>query len=536
MAYGAFPTNSHVRGTVRSTKSFWRSQRGIALVIALSLICFLYLNPFNHQIPSVLTRSSQPEQSVRQKVLQELENNGGDPLAPGAAYDPTIEEEEYDEQLSGSGVYPHEWEAVKQTQVLKHKAVGSHGSTKGSTNEDKKAETERLAAEEARMKAEAADASKDRDGRPTTHGDSSSKTALSHGETTSGSKLSVTLDDAVNGDEHTPQPVKQSYPEYNVTTTLVIGRLQEEKESMQWIHNEIRSLTHKRVYVVDDPKAPLHLKQNKGREAMVYLRYILDYYDQLDDVTLFFHPHRDAWHNNVIFKRDAAIMINQLNRSYVQEAGYVNARCELYPGCTNREPGWIKFNITYEEHLEHWERGADLFKPELWDQIFPGAKYPEYLSQPCCSQFAASRELIQSNSRATYQRVHDWLGTSETIDQYTGRIMEYVWQYLFLKQDEYCPPIPSCYRKAYGWDLSDEAIDDLREYNRARWQIDDLLTKVEADNKVNGCGDIDLVTDGDRRNACERDHNPYLQPLQEKRDRSGQLEDELPVKYGITEN
>jgi hypothetical protein len=67
-------------------------------------------------------------------------------------------------------------------------------------------------------------------------------------------------------------------------------------------------------YVVDDPEAALFVPQNKGREAMVYLtyvshdesrsfptnlvRYMINHYDKLPDISLFIHDARYQWHND----------------------------------------------------------------------------------------------------------------------------------------------------------------------------------------------------------------------------------------------
>ena len=73
---------------------------------------------------------------------------------------------------------------------------------------------------------------------------------------------------------------------------------------------------------------------NKGRESMVYLTYIIDYYDSLPLITTFLHAHRYAHHNEGP-RHDNVWVMQHLQLSHVKEMGYVNLRCDWEPGCNN---------------------------------------------------------------------------------------------------------------------------------------------------------------------------------------------------------
>lgn len=586
MAYGALPRNfsPHLAYPVRSTRSSWRTQRGTAIVL-IAALCFLYyFNPLGLKHTTIVPRSRHhiTDEEVRQARLQKLEASGGDPLvdieskpdplAPGPVFGApstadssssdqrehwhgkSAAEEEADKKLLESGIGPDEWEAIQQEQDSKRREEEERKRKKKEKDEEFKrtrleeerakkdkerkakedakkveaaAEAQEKKAETQRKQAEAVGTFKDRDQRPKTPS----------ADTTS-PRPDIKLDHAASGLHRHPDNHNTS-----ITSTLVVGHRSEEALATLWIHADVTTITHKRIYVVDDLHAEHHLKQNKGREAMVYLRYILDYYDDLDDVTLFFHAGRAAWHNSVLFNHDAAIMVNNLNRSYVLEKGYVNARCEAYPGCTGGEsdpsakpddPGWIKFDVSKLESQVHWTRNADLFTTELWDQLFPNrTSDPKYLSQPCCSQFAASRDTIRAVPKTTYKRIHDWLGTTTQFDVYTGRVMEYVWQYLFLDVNTLCPDMRTCYCSAYGLCLNDTAAALLEEYNNLNIEIDDTLTKIEALDNFHRCReDFDELTQSEQRQKCLQD-NKWLEPLGKMRDKVNKLMRELPKQYGI---
>jgi hypothetical protein len=52
---------------------------------------------------------------------------------------------------------------------------------------------------------------------------------------------------------------------------IVVASLRHEDTS--WIHRHLPDWSHS-IYIVDDPSAELTVPKNKGREAMVYLRYV----------------------------------------------------------------------------------------------------------------------------------------------------------------------------------------------------------------------------------------------------------------------
>lgn len=257
------------------------------------------------------------------------------------------------------------------------------------------------------------------------------------------------------------------------TSTIVLGRLNKDSEGVAWV-SKLKDITTEAIYVVDDVHAPLHLQENHGREAMVYLQYILEHYDSLTDINFFFHSHATTWHNNLLLREDSATTINMMKRDYIMEKGYVNSRCDTSPGC----PKWIKFDPTPGDHSLHPLRFADMFTPERWASFFPDADdLPRYLSAPCCSQFAVTRDTIRSRPKETYQRLHDWI-QSDPFDGYSGRFMEYTWQYLFLGKEEVCPDISECYCKLYGLCVQDHGL--LERWQSHVYRADELSGQVAS--------------------------------------------------------
>lgn len=177
---------------------------------------------------------------------------------------------------------------------------------------------------------------------------------------------------------------------------------------------------------MDDLTAPLHTARNKGREANVYLTYIIDYYDELPSTIAFVHSHEDgwprAWHTDATDHSNVK-SLNSLNTEFVQKNGYANLRCLAIPGCPDEmQP----FREPYEEAREEEHAYS-----KAWRYIFENDEVPTVIGTPCCAQFSVSREQVHQRPRTFYLRAHQWLLDADLDDATTGRVFEYMWHIIF---------------------------------------------------------------------------------------------------------
>lgn len=226
---------------------------------------------------------------------------------------------------------------------------------------------------------------------------------------------------------------------HNYTSVLVIAKTK--NENIDWMDEKLPD-QEKAVYVADDPKAPLHPPKNKGHEVMVYLTWIIDNYDNLPDVAMFMHAHQLTWHNDDLLGNDAARLVQRLSRQRVWREGFINMRCSWYPGC----PDWMHPGETAQND----NKQEEVLLAKSWSEIFPLDQVPTVLAQPCCAQFALSRERIQAKPYAQYVWYRDWLFNTRLPDHLSGRIWEYVWQFVFTGQNIYCPKEHVCFCDQYG--------------------------------------------------------------------------------------
>lgn len=154
------------------------------------------------------------------------------------------------------------------------------------------------------------------------------------------------------------------------------------------------------------------------------------------------HAHRYAWHNADIFGMDASQMINRLSSERVMREGYVNMRCHWHPGC----PDWMHpGETTFDE-----QKTEEILIAKAWAELFPFEPVPNVLASPCCAQFALSRERIRQIPLEKFQYYRDWLLNTPLQDFVSGRVWEYMWQYVFTGESFLCPIEHVCYCDGFG--------------------------------------------------------------------------------------
>ncbi|GES63639.1 hypothetical protein ATEIFO6365_0007032600 [Aspergillus terreus] len=263
-----------------------------------------------------------------------------------------------------------------------------------------------------------------------------------------------------------PAPAQPAQTKTNFTRTLVIARTHDADTS--WVDAVAAEdpLLDPVVYTVDidttNATTPT-VSQNKGHEVMVYLTYIIDHYFTLHDITLFMHADRLTWHNNDLLDLDSARMVRRLRSEYVAARGYANLRCQHDPGC----PAHVR--------LDPDSAAADGSVPEAavlgdaWRTLFPEDAVPSVLAQPCCSQFAVSAETVRRVPLLDYVAYRRWLLETELDDLLSGRVWEYLWQWVFMGRAQECPDERMCYCAGYGVCLGEgEYAEFFRAQDEAR--------------------------------------------------------------------
>jgi hypothetical protein len=236
------------------------------------------------------------------------------------------------------------------------------------------------------------------------------------------------------------------------------------------------------------------------------------------------HAHRHAWHNNILMGQDSAEMVKRLNHERVARLGYFNVRCHQDPGC----PDWI--------HMDRPGGDLDFFhKPEeiywrrtIWEEIHPGAPIPPSISAVCCAQFAVSRQRIREVPIERFKHYRQWLLTTGMDDQYSGRVFEYIWHYIFTGHEILCPAQNTCYCDGYGYCFGGrQKFDDYfkkQDTRNDQWTLLEVYNKrseeAEKEGKDPGFNDTEKATISDLR-AVIGGLDQELKQLREEAKRRG---------------
>ncbi|KAI5369265.1 hypothetical protein Slin15195_G001410 [Septoria linicola] len=228
--------------------------------------------------------------------------------------------------------------------------------------------------------------------------------------------------------DHFPIPVKSpDGPSINLVVATTA------KDDMSWTKN--LRIPHLQVirYVSDSQSAKYHPSKPKGREALMYLTYIHDFYDTLPDISIFIHAEENPWHMDGALLESMTFALSHLDFSQVIESRYFNLRVNWKHGC----PAQINTSMTTEidEKKQEQHLMAEAFRAIFGADV----QVPEILAGACCSQFAVSRDAIRQRAKYEYKHYMDWLIETSWSDYISGRVFEHLWPYIFLNRPIECP-------------------------------------------------------------------------------------------------
>lgn len=166
----------------------------------------------------------------------------------------------------------------------------------------------------------------------------------------------------------------------------------------------------KSVYVYDKENSenPYNIPVNKGNEASVFLKYIIDFYDNLEEYTFFIHDEEYAWHHS-------GSIINQFEEAKNSGKLYynINDRCILGNICTN--PHYNDILNWYNTYIEKYIPIKSL-PNENWTEGHRGS-----------AQFLVHKSLIQKLPKEFYEGLYNWIITTDLCNAISGRFLEWTW-------------------------------------------------------------------------------------------------------------
>jgi len=167
------------------------------------------------------------------------------------------------------------------------------------------------------------------------------------------------------------------------------------------------------IYTRDNPSNKYNVIPNNGNEASVYLKFIIDHFDRLPNMTAFVHGHRNSWHTSRDID-DILINLRWHDHSYMDfNVGHGFPRWqEAHPKTSNGDHRVIReqWNEFYKEYL---------------------GEMPDQLNFYCCAQFAVSRERIHLHPVQFYKQLYEFVLHERIPSYFSSRLLEYTWSYIF---------------------------------------------------------------------------------------------------------
>ena len=280
---------------------------------------------------------------------------------------------------------------------------------------------------------------------------------------------------------------------------LIVSRVAADGKT-GWLAS-LASKYHICIYSADAPadvqSSNLQVPANRGHEAMGYLTFIIDNYENIPAAgAVFVHGSRWAWHNDHP-EYDNAALLAALNVSAALEpAGYHNMRCDWSAStCLKSSVPQGSLENSLNAMMQPWDARvvSEAALPGVFATLFGGdlasdrleasagtdgllrkdqrllLSSSEAVRAQCCAQFVVAQDRIRQHSHSEYVALRQWLldeGVAPRDDRVAGRILSYLWHVLFIAPDpsstvsdgvyleqlnaKACPRADECYCRLYG--------------------------------------------------------------------------------------
>jgi hypothetical protein len=179
------------------------------------------------------------------------------------------------------------------------------------------------------------------------------------------------------------------------------------KKNVDWVYR-FKNINKIYIYDKENPENEYNIPVNRGNEASVYLKYIVDNYYNLGDFTFFIHDDEYTWHHSgsIVDKYDEAVASSKLYYN-------INDNCVL---------GSIIDNPFYNDILNWYNIYVEKYIPmnslpnKDWTQNHRGS-----------AQFLVHKSLITKLPLEFYENLYNWIIISDMSSHTCGLFLEWTW-------------------------------------------------------------------------------------------------------------
>jgi hypothetical protein len=190
-------------------------------------------------------------------------------------------------------------------------------------------------------------------------------------------------------------------------TSVIIARY---KEDTEWV-SKLNKFKNVFVYEKEKPeKEPYNIPKNRGSEASVYIKFIVDNYNNLPNHLVLLHCHEFSWHH-----KDS--IIDVIDECIDTEIEYKNINDASKCFDMGNYQDWINGDVgNYYQNL---------IKPAVGDHTI----YDNFTNnQPGCAQFIVHKDRILYHSLDFYKDIYNWILDIDVNFYNHGYYLEWTWE------------------------------------------------------------------------------------------------------------
>jgi len=202
-------------------------------------------------------------------------------------------------------------------------------------------------------------------------------------------------------------------PNNTKNTNIVVSRYKKNVDFVYRINNNqnINVL----IYDKENPNNPLNVPVNKGNEASVYLKYIIDHYDNLSDYTFFIHDEEYAWHHS-------GSLIDKYKEAVASKKKYYN----INDKCSNSMKSVLR-----ECQEKKWLHDFLGWYQQFLDTYIPFNQLDLTTSYRNSAQFLVHKDNIRKLPKQLYIDLYEWIITTNLPNSQSGRYLEWTWHIMW---------------------------------------------------------------------------------------------------------
>jgi len=178
-------------------------------------------------------------------------------------------------------------------------------------------------------------------------------------------------------------------------------------KNVDWVY-KLKNINKFYIYDKENYKNEYNVPVNKGQEASVYLKYIVDHYDQLADFTFFIHDDEYTWHHS-------GSIIDKFNEAVESKELYYNINDKCVLGSIVSNPLYHNILIWYNIFIEKYIPLNSLPNKD-WTVNYKGS-----------AQFLVHKCLIKNLPLKFYKDLYEWIITTKLSNYETSRYLEWTW-------------------------------------------------------------------------------------------------------------